>query len=139
MWSLEASFPCESRELSQLRRQLAMWLQEAGVPRGLLVRMVLATHEAAANAVRHANPCSNLKLWAAIDERFVTVEIADTGTWSGEVIDNGDEEHGRGIVMIRDLMAQVEIHTSPEGTTVRMREPLLVLPSPTKNTSSAPN
>jgi serine/threonine-protein kinase RsbW len=102
-----------------------MWLEEAGVPTGLRVRIILASHEAAANAVRHANPCSNLKLWAVIDERFLTVEIADTGSWSGEVVDDGDEEHGRGLAMIRDLMAQVKVRTSPEGTTVRMREQLV--------------
>ena len=125
MRTLEAVFPCDTRELARLRQQLTAWLESARVPRGLRIRVVLATHEAAANAVLHAAPCSELRLHAVIDEQNLTVEIADSGSWSGDVVPDGNVEHGRGIALMKDLMGSVQIHTGPHGTTVRLRQPLL--------------
>ena len=122
MQTLEAVFPCDTRELGRLRRQLTEWLEDSGVPRGLRLRVVLASHEAAANAVLHADPCSELRLQAAIDENMLTVEIADGGSWSGEAVSSDDVEHGRGIALMNDLMGSVEIHTGPHGTTVQLSQ-----------------
>jgi anti-sigma regulatory factor (Ser/Thr protein kinase) len=125
MQTLAAVFPCDTRELAHLRRQLTEWLEDAGVSRGLRVRVVLASHEAAANAVLHATPCSELRLYAAIDEQILTVEIADGGRWSGDVVADENLEHGRGIALMKDLMRSVQIHTGPHGTTVQLRHPIL--------------
>ena len=125
MRTLEARFPCDTCELAGLRRQLTEWLENAGVSKGLRLRVVLASHEAAANAVLHAAPCSELRLYATIDEQFLTVEIADPGSWSGAIPADGDVEHGRGIALMNDLMGSVQILTSPHGTTVRLRQPIV--------------
>ena len=126
MQALEAVFPCDTRELARLRSQLSDWLESVGVARGLRVRVVLASHEAAANAVLHAAPCSELRLYATIDDQILTVEIADAGNWSGgDVGAADDDEHGRGIALMKDLMGSVQIHRGPHGTTVRLRQPIL--------------
>jgi anti-sigma regulatory factor (Ser/Thr protein kinase) len=126
MEALRATIACDVRELAHLRQDLNQWLEEAGVPKGLRLRTVLAAHEAAANSIRHADPCSDLSLCAAIDQQMLTVEIADTGHWDGQVVHDGDDEHGRGLALIHDLMARVEIQTGPHGTTVRMRQPIVI-------------
>ena len=125
MEPLRATIGCDLRELTRLREELNRWLEAAGVPIGLRLRAVLATHEAAANSIRHADPCSDLSLCVAIDRQTLIVEVVDTGNWDGQVIDDGDDEHGRGLALINDLMARVEIQTGPHGTTVRMRQPIV--------------
>jgi anti-sigma regulatory factor (Ser/Thr protein kinase) len=124
--TLRVTIACDARELAHLREELTRWLEEAGVPIGLRLRAVLATHEAAANSIRHADPCCDLRLCAAIDRQTLIVEVVDTGDWDGQVAGDGDDEHGRGLALLSDLMARVEIQTSPHGTTVRMSQPIVL-------------
>ena len=115
-----ASFGCELDQLAALRRQLGAWLEKAGIPDEVQSWIVLATHEAAANAIQHARPCGVVTIEAVIDERTLTIEIADGGAWDGEANNDGDDEHNRGLGVIHQLIDLVDIRTGPQGTTIRL-------------------
>lgn len=117
-----ATLPCEVSRLAELRRDLGEWLEEKDLGDAIRSSVVLATHEAAANAIQHAKPCEAVKIRAAIDGDSLTIAVTDTGIWKHASFD--DDERGRGLMMISVLMPHVEITTEPSGTTVRMRAPL---------------
>jgi serine/threonine-protein kinase RsbW len=122
MEAFAAKLPCEASRLAELRRRLGEWLDASELPDPLRSSVVLATHEAAANAIEHAVPCEVIEVRAAIDAETLTVAVTDSGVWKHANLD--DDERGRGLMMISVLMPQVEITTEPTGTTVRMRTAL---------------
>jgi anti-sigma regulatory factor (Ser/Thr protein kinase) len=117
-----ATLPCELMRLRELRRNLAEWLDQTDLSDEVRSSVVLATHEAAANAIEHAEPCRSVEVHAAIERDSLTVAVMDTGIWKHASFDN--DERGRGLMMISVLMPHVEITSEPHGTTVRMRAPL---------------
>ena len=120
MDTFNATFACELDQLAVLRRQLGAWLEEAGIPAEVQPGIVLATHEAASNAIQHARPSGVVTIEAAIDERNLTIEIADGGAWDGRANNDGDDEHSRGLGVIYRLIDIVDIRTGPRGTTIRL-------------------
>ena len=117
-----ASLPCELTRLGELRRDLGTWLDQKELSDELRSSVILATHEAAANAIEHAEPCVTVEVRAAIERDKLTIAVTDTGTWKHARFDN--DERGRGLMMISVLMPHVEITNEPHGTTIRMRAPL---------------
>jgi anti-sigma regulatory factor (Ser/Thr protein kinase) len=117
-----ATLPCELTRLRELRHDLAAWLDQTDLSDELRSSVVLAAHEAAANAIEHAEPCLSVEVRAAIDRGNLTVVVTDTGVWKHASIDN--DERGRGLMMISVLMPHVEITSEPRGTTIRMSAPL---------------
>jgi anti-sigma regulatory factor (Ser/Thr protein kinase) len=82
----------------------------------------LATHEAAANAIQHARPSGVVTIEATIDDRNLTIDIADGGAWDGRANNDGDDEHSRGLGVIYRLIDIVDIRTGPRGTTIRLQQ-----------------
>ena len=117
-----ARLPCEVSRLAALRRDLGGWLAERELSDGIRSSVILATHEAAANAIEHAGPCEWVEVRAAIDDEHLTVAVRDTGVWKQASL--GNDERGRGLIMISALVPRVEIVTEPGGTIVRMIAPL---------------
>ncbi len=117
-----AKLPCELWRLAALRRDLDGWLAKRHLSDRIRSSVVLATHEAAANAIQHAAPCEWVEVRAGIDEENLTVAVRDTGVWKHATLDN--DERGRGLIMITALVPRVEIITQPDGTIVRMTAPL---------------
>ena len=113
-----ATLPCQASRLADLRRDLGEWLDERDLSDELRSSVVLATHEAAANAIEHAVAGESVEVRAAIDGDNLTVAVTDTGAWKHASFDT--DERGRGLMVISMLMPQVEITTEPSGTTVRM-------------------
>lgn len=122
MEAFEAALPCELTRLAELRRDLGAWLDQIDLSEELRSSVILATHEAAANAIEHAVPCESVEVRAAIERDRLTVTVTDTGAWKHASFD--DDERGRGLMMISVLMPQVEITSEPHGTTIRMHVPM---------------
>ncbi len=116
------TIPCEAGELAEVRARLRKWLAASDVPEELQDAIVLATHEAATNAIEHAKPCTSLHVRASIEARVLTVDVTDTGQWTDAAFD--DDEGGRGLILIRELINEVQIRPSPSGTTIHLRQPL---------------
>lgn len=104
--------------LSGLRRTLSDWLETMGVGEEPRESVVLATHEAAANAIEHGKSHQPVNVQAHLDERGLTIEVSDHGMWRPAGAD--DEERGRGLVLIAALVSDMDITTDTGGTTVRM-------------------
>jgi anti-sigma regulatory factor (Ser/Thr protein kinase) len=77
MQRLEFTLPHDTRVLASLRETLAAWLERVGVPDADSVSVVLATHEAAANAIEHADSVAPVAIEARFADGTVSVEIRD--------------------------------------------------------------
>jgi anti-sigma regulatory factor (Ser/Thr protein kinase) len=105
-------------QLAPLRRALASWLELAGVADPPRADLVLAAHEAAANAMEHGNPEQSFEVTGTIVDHVLTMEISDTGRWEG--LRRGSVDRGRGLTLIEALVTSMEIVTGGTGTTLRL-------------------
>ena len=108
--------------LSELRRRLIAWLTAHGASRDEANDVVLATHEAAMNAIEHAYGPGDAEIvvTAAVRDGVVEVGIHDTGRWR----ESRSQHRGRGRSIMSELMDEVSIDTGPAGSTVRLRRTL---------------
>jgi serine/threonine-protein kinase RsbW len=116
MDSFSATVRCDVSLLSGLRHALALWLEGKGVDHEPRASAVLATHEAAANAIEHG--ASGVDVSAAVIEGVLMIEVSDQGQWHPARFD--DDERGRGLMLISALVSDLDVSTEPTGTTVRM-------------------
>jgi anti-sigma regulatory factor (Ser/Thr protein kinase) len=104
--------------LASLRRVVARWLIELGVPDAQRFDLTLACSEAATNAIEHAygpRDASFRVHGEASDERIV-LHIADYGSWRARA----GRDRGRGLMLMRALVDDVLIDRSPAGTTITL-------------------
>lgn len=117
MEPFEASLPPDLARLRKLRHDLAEWLASVHVPPSRRDAIVLAIHEAAANAIVHA--CSGVTIKGARDPDKVILVVANSGRWRGPRSE--DLGPGRGLTLMQALTSQLEIHAESGRTTIRMR------------------
>ncbi|UJW30421.1 ATP-binding protein [Saccharothrix sp. AJ9571] len=107
-------------QASVLREVLAEWLSTLGVSDRLADDIRLAVYEAMANVVEHAYPAredGTMTLAAHLEPGFLTIVVSDTGHWrEGPARPSG----GRGLPMIRAVVPEAAVTSTPTGTTVRM-------------------
>ena len=118
MEGFQSTVPPDFAVLGGLRRSLTAWLEKAGVadpPRG---DVVLATHEAAANAIEHAGSAGPIDVRARLVGRTLTIEITDSGRW--KVANPADDERGRGLILIAGLVSEMKLQADTSGTTLRL-------------------
>jgi len=108
--------PSDPTTLRPLRHSLGAWLDELGVTESSRDHVVLATHEAAANAMVHAQS-TPVVVRARVTAGRVSVEISDRGHWR-TTRENGGR--GTGLTLIEALVSEVEIEKGARGTTVRL-------------------
>jgi anti-sigma regulatory factor (Ser/Thr protein kinase) len=118
MEGFQSTLPPDFAVLAGLRRSLATWLERAGVPDPRRADVVLATHEAAANAIEHAGCAGPVGVRARLAHGALTIEISDQGRWKAGGL--ADEERGRGLKLIAGLVSNVEIDMDAGGTTLRL-------------------
>jgi anti-sigma regulatory factor (Ser/Thr protein kinase) len=111
-------------ELSGIRSAVSRWGRRAGLPADVLVDLLLAVGEAAANAVDHAyrgRPPGPVEVDVHLRRRrsgsVLAARIIDQGRWrpasAGTVRDRG-----RGLPMIRALAAHLDVVATGHGTEV---------------------
>ena len=119
MGSFRVEVSHDSSALAPFRRRLDGWLKERGLSDPPRAEVVLASHEALANAIEHS--ASSMPVLVTAEERkdgFV-VEIVDRGNWKPRRAEP-DEERGRGLAMIKALVSDVRITLRAQGTTIRL-------------------
>jgi PAS domain S-box-containing protein len=108
------------RELATLRRAIADWAMRAGASAETCEDLVLAVNEAVANAMEHAYGPGDARVEVAARRSglgALAVQVRDFGHWrAGRPNDGG----GRGLTLIRNLMDDVTVDTTPDGTIVHM-------------------
>jgi serine/threonine-protein kinase RsbW len=114
----------------QLRKHVREFLQGLRVDPSTTYDILLATDEAAANAVAHGrDPKGNglVRLRISTEGACVVVAISDEGTGFDPKavqmhrLPNWTAPGGRGLYLVRELMDEVHINPSPHGTVIEMR------------------
>ena len=118
MEPLEASLHLDLSLLRGLRRDLATWLRKAGVPDEIRDEIVLAIHEAAANAIEHAASNTEVTVRVVQSDGTIIVHVVNRGQWKPPR--SAEEMRGRGLSLIENLMSEVEVQTKRGWTTVKM-------------------
>lgn len=121
---LRLQIGAHAEELVPLRRALRAWLEEVGANEEEVVAMQIAAAEAAANAVEHAyREADPGPVWLAADlepDNVVRVEIGDGGCWRPQR-DLQQPTRGRGMLLMRECVDEVNLARTPDGTTVVLR------------------
>jgi anti-sigma regulatory factor (Ser/Thr protein kinase) len=115
---LEMTFPADPTVLADVRQMLRRWIHQFGAGREDVGAVTLACGEACANAIEHAySPGrASFELQASAERGVVTVAVRDSGRWRPP----RGENRGRGLMIIKASMDDVEIRPSPSGTEVLM-------------------
>lgn len=120
---LRLVIPAEPSSLEGMRRRLGRWLDELGANPRERRDIQMASHEACANSMEHGYGFgeATVELEVASHEGGVAVVVSDRGGWREPV---EDDDRGRGLVLMRELMGTVELDPRPEGTRVAMHRKL---------------
>jgi anti-sigma regulatory factor (Ser/Thr protein kinase) len=122
---LDVATEANAANARQLRMRMQHWLRSLGASPDLVDDLTLAVYEALANAAEHAyqpdHPHPVMRLQARLDHDQLLITITDHGRWrtSGE-----PGYRGRGLVIMRSLTADVQLHRTAGGTTVELRAAL---------------
>jgi serine/threonine-protein kinase RsbW len=111
----------EPTALGPLRRSLDAWLERGGMGEPPRAAVVLATHEAVANAIQHAGTPGHVVVRCESRRDGVFIEVSDEGHWKPPD-DPPSEERGRGLTLIRSLVSDAQIQTGEQGTIVRIHQ-----------------
>ncbi len=115
---LTLDLPADPTVLFSLRRSLRNFLQEAGLGKDDAFALIVATGEAAANAIEHAygptESSFHVEAWAEGDE--VHVLVRDVGRWR----DPRSSGRGRGLALMEAFADRVEFVAGEDGTEVRL-------------------
>ena len=115
------SVPCRLPKWQELRNSLAHWLHDDRIPEEARAAVVLATHEAAVNAIEHGR-CEEIHVEARIEEDLIHLEVRADGAWKPP--EPGNDERGRGMILMHRLMDSVTVDKGDHGTAVRMHRRL---------------
>lgn len=122
-----ARVAADARHAAHTRDEFTQWLGDSFVlDRYRAGDMALATYEALANAAEFAYLSTGLT--ATMDvrathdphESTLTVTVSDHGLWRTVTPTPNDRSRGRGIALMKALSDRASIHTSTDGTTVRL-------------------
>lgn len=110
------------------RERFREWIGGQGWPADAAQDMVLAVHEAVTNVVEHAYPIGrtgmcHLHAWVSMTprtgERRLVATVTDRGSWTERVTPDADRRfRGRGLELMRGLVAQMHVQRSAGGTTI---------------------
>ncbi len=105
-----------------LRAQLRLWLTEQNATEDDVFDILVAATEAFDNAVLHAGQPRSIavQVEARNSHGVVEIVIRDHGHWQGRL----SPGTGMGFHLLHALMDSVDLETTQEGTTVRLRRAL---------------
>ncbi|MFD4671101.1 ATP-binding protein [Lentzea sp. NPDC058450] len=119
---LALRFPADAREVGPVRHRLRDWLKDSGLGDDEASDLVLAVSEAINNSVEHAYPGSGgtVAVHARVEPDGSTrVDVSDRGQW--RTPPPALTMRGRGLLLMRESVDEVEIDRRANGTTVRLR------------------
>jgi anti-sigma regulatory factor (Ser/Thr protein kinase) len=96
--------------------------RSAGLAAGQLVDLEIAVTELISNSIVHGGGTATFRIWA--EESYLACEVSDAGhitdLLAGRLPSDETQMHGRGLVLVNQVVDLVRMHTSPHGTTVRI-------------------
>ena len=108
--------PTESA-VADARHVVTAYLEERGMPAGLVADAALATSELVTNAVLHGRPPVDLRL--RIEGSDAVIEVRDQATYQPRKLrPDEDDEHGRGLQIVAALSARWGTRATEHGKAV---------------------
>ena len=121
------AFPAEPDELRKLRAAMRAWLEPRQVDETAQNALVIAVGEACSNAIEHAyhdGPPGQVRVEIDVGpDRVLDVTVRDYGRFRPPAEHNLDR--GLGTALMRDLTCDFRRDSTPTGTTVRFRLPIV--------------
>jgi anti-sigma regulatory factor (Ser/Thr protein kinase) len=120
--------PMNVGSLACLRWRAWAYLAAAGVAAGMLDDILIALHEAVANALLHSGASDDIAVRVKATSASVLVEVADRGRGMGPGVSlppkppGLTDERGRGLFMIWSLMSSVQFGDSSGTHLVMIKE-----------------
>ena len=107
----------EVSSLPTVRRTFRPWLANVGAEQA--DEIILAIHEAVANAVEHAGLDADevITVEAEVVDDVLRVLVRDNGAWKDLPV---DETRGRGLMIMRAVMDRVDLERRSGGTLIEM-------------------
>lgn len=133
LFSLQLSLPRDARFVGLLRNVAACVFEDIGAPREATDDIKVALTEACANAVRHAVGSNEYSVGFTVDAEGCEIEVVDLGPGfelptaadladlDGEEPDP-DTETGRGVLLMRALVDDLQFTRQESGTSVTLRK-----------------
>ena len=121
METFETSVETEPSALATVRTDLDAWLQLRGLAEPRRGYVILATHEALANAIQHARSPGPIVLRAEARNGEFVIEVTDNGSWKLASTDRQDGR-GLGLEIMRQLVSSATVTSGAAGTTVRLHQ-----------------
>jgi anti-sigma regulatory factor (Ser/Thr protein kinase) len=94
----------------------------AGLDSERIADLAMAVNEVAANSVEHGGGSGRLAVWA--ENGYLVCQVTDAGhitdPLAGRMLPPADQPGGRGLVLVNQVCDLVRVHTSPDGTTIRL-------------------
>ena len=116
--------PFAEEDLAELRRQVAAWALAHEMRDADADELMLATHEIAANSVRHGGGVGILRMWQ--EDRTLMCDVQDAGHIDEPLIGLfPPDEHassGRGLWIANVVCDLVQIRSTPRGTQIRLHK-----------------
>lgn len=130
LFSLRLSLPRDARFVALLRNLASCVFDDIGVPEDAADDIRLALTEACANAIRHAVGSSEYSVSLSIDVEGCEIEVVDLGPgfdFGADEDGDGEEpdhstETGRGVLLMRALVDDLEFVRQDRGTAVTLRK-----------------
>jgi anti-sigma regulatory factor (Ser/Thr protein kinase) len=112
--------------LHGMRSFVSEWAAAERLDRGRTDELVLAVNELATNSVRYGGGRGDLYVWR--EGETLLCEVRDRGhiedPRAGSTLPGPDQFSGRGLWLVNNLCELVEIHSSDQGTAVRVHKQL---------------
>jgi anti-sigma regulatory factor (Ser/Thr protein kinase) len=125
---LRLSVPMGTHALTDVRRCTWAYLAAAGVAAGMIDDILIALHEAVANALTHSGASNDIAVRVKAAGKSVMVEVADQGRGIDPSVAIPPRppglmaEGGRGLFMIWSLMSSVRLAHSDGTHLVMVKE-----------------
>jgi PAS domain S-box-containing protein len=116
---LELELTADPDALRTMRRTVGRWLDQAGVIPAESYEIQVACHEISANSIEHGYRFGDeiVRVEAELEGDVLSMTVSDTGTWR----EPRETDRGRGLILARAVMEDVEVETGPGGTRISMR------------------
>jgi anti-sigma regulatory factor (Ser/Thr protein kinase) len=109
-------------DLAGLRSFVVSHAAAADIPPRRIQELVVAVNELATNTLEHTTGEGTLSTWT--EPGVLVVQVDDTGhindPLAGRLLPAGLVERGRGLFLVNMMCDLVRLHSTPEGTTLRL-------------------
>lgn len=125
-----AGLPFTRGELGQLRAFVAGQAQQAGLAQQAATSLVAAVNEIATNSLQHGGGRGELRVWT--DGDWLVCEVSDSGHLTAPLAGKlpPAANDGAGLWLANQLTGLVQIHSTPDGTEIRVHQKLSIPRAP---------